>query len=118
MSTTQTTNAPAPVYPVCEIPGFSLGCGHLGNGLTIWNRAVEVNRDYPIVAHISEDGEVISWRVKNLPQPAQQYVLDWAAREKNKYAEKKAEEARTLELHKEWLLGQGYTEEQINRVRP
>ena len=115
MSQTQTA-VDAPVYPSCEIPGFSLGCGHLGNGLSIWNRAVEVRGDYQMIAHISENGEVISWRKKDLPKEPTQYVLDWSQRMKMLYAEKVKEQADSLAKHKDWLRGIGYTEEQLKRV--
>lgn len=32
---------------------YDIGMGYLGNGLTVWNRAVEVNGDYQNIAHIS-----------------------------------------------------------------
>ena len=41
--------------------------GYLGNGLTVWNRAVEVNGDYQTIAHISPEGE-ITFYVQDLPQ--------------------------------------------------
>ena len=31
---------------------YDIGVGHLGNGLTIWNRAEEVNGDYKTIDHI------------------------------------------------------------------
>ena len=37
---------------------FDIGMGYLGNGLTVWNRAVEVNGDYQNIAHISPEGEI------------------------------------------------------------
>lgn len=49
---------------VTELPAeekaedYDLGFGHLGNGLTVWNRAKEVDGDYPTIAHISPEGEV------------------------------------------------------------
>ena len=41
--------------------------GYLGNGLTVWNRAVEINGDYQNIAHISPEGE-ITYYVQDLPQ--------------------------------------------------
>lgn len=46
---------------------YDLGFGYLGNGLTVWNRASEVNGDYPTIAHISPEGE-ITYYVQDLPQ--------------------------------------------------
>ena len=37
---------------------YDLGFGHLGNGLTIWNRLEEVDGDYRTVAHIAPDRTV------------------------------------------------------------
>ena len=37
---------------------YDLGFGHLGNGLTVWNRLEEVNGDYRTVAHIAPDRTV------------------------------------------------------------
>lgn len=49
-----------------EQPTYDIGMGYLGNGLTVWNKAVEVNGDYQTIAHISPEGE-ISYRVSGLP---------------------------------------------------
>ena len=37
---------------------YDLGFGHLGNGLTVWNRLEEVDGDYRKVAHIAPDRTV------------------------------------------------------------
>ena len=37
---------------------YDLGFGHLGNGLTVWNRREEVDGDYRTVAHIAPDRTV------------------------------------------------------------
>ena len=49
-----------------EAPAFDIGMGYLGNGLTVWNRAVEENGDYQTIAHISNEGE-IHYYVDGLP---------------------------------------------------
>ncbi|GHU89237.1 hypothetical protein FACS1894202_06970 [Clostridia bacterium] len=43
-----------------EKPGkeYDLGYGHLGNGVTVWNRAEERDHDYVTVAHIERDRSV------------------------------------------------------------
>ncbi len=41
---------------------FELFMGHLGNGITVCNKAVEENGDYKSVAHIAECGK-ITWYV-------------------------------------------------------
>lgn len=45
---------------------YDIGMGYLGNGLTVWNRAVEENHDYQNLAHISTEGE-ITYYVEGLP---------------------------------------------------
>ena len=40
------------------IKDFSLGFGHLGNGLAVWNRLKYENGDYESVAHINHDRSV------------------------------------------------------------
>lgn len=52
---------------------FDLGAGHLGNGVTVWNRAKEVGGDYETVAHIDRD-RTISWHIKNPPKEVVDYV--------------------------------------------
>ena len=37
---------------------YDLGYGHMGNGLTVWNRLEEEHGDYKIVAHIASDRAV------------------------------------------------------------
>ena len=62
---------------------YDLGFGYLGNGLTVWNRAAEVNGDYPTIAHISPEGEV-TYYVENLPQSATERIEKAAKQEKEK----------------------------------
>jgi hypothetical protein len=52
---------------------FDLGAGHLGNGVTVWNKAKEVHGDYETIAHISHDRK-ISWKLKNPPKEVVEYV--------------------------------------------
>ena len=58
------------LYPTRETsvepPTYDIDMGYLGNGLTVWNKAVEVNGDYQTIAHISPEGE-ISYRVSGRP---------------------------------------------------
>ena len=50
---------PVPPQAVQELQkAYDLGFGHLGNGLTIWNRLEEVDGDYRTVAHIAPDRTV------------------------------------------------------------
>ena len=64
---------------------FDIGMGYLGNGLTVWNRAVEVNGDYQNIAHISPEGE-ITFYVQDLPQSVVERIRQAAEREKSKDA--------------------------------
>jgi len=50
-----------------------LGFGHLGNGITVWDRNREADRDYMKVAHIDAPytkGRKITWYDKKLPSKA------------------------------------------------
>ena len=64
---------------------YDIGMGYLGNGLTVWNRAVEVNGDYQNIAHISPEGE-ITFYVQDLPQRVVERIRQAAEREKPKDA--------------------------------
>ena len=64
---------------------YDIGMGYLGNGLTVWNRAVEVNGDYQNIAHISPEGE-ITFYVQDLPQSVVERIRQAAEREKPKDA--------------------------------
>jgi hypothetical protein len=56
---------------------YDIGSGWMGNGLTIWNRAVEKNGDYKIIAHITKDG-VLTIRDKQLPNDIKKMFQTWA----------------------------------------
>ncbi len=64
---------------------YDIGMGYLGNGLTVWNRAVEINGDYQNIAHISPEGE-ITFYVQDLPQSVVERIRQAAEREKPKDA--------------------------------
>ena len=64
---------------------YDIGMGYLGNGLTVWNRAVDVNGDYQNIAHISPEGE-ITFYVQDLPQSVVERIRQAAEREKPKDA--------------------------------
>ena len=66
-----------------ESPAFNIGMGYLGNGLTVWNRAVEENGDYQTIAHISSEGE-IRYYVDGLPEDVVSRIEQAAAREQQK----------------------------------
>ena len=66
-----------------EAPVFDIGMGYLGNGLTVWNRAVEENGDYQNIAHISSEGE-IHYYVDGLPDDVVARIEQAAAQEQQK----------------------------------
>ena len=48
-----------PVVPTMpQAKAYDLGYGHMGNGLTVWNRLEEEHGDYKTVAHIAPDRTV------------------------------------------------------------
>jgi hypothetical protein len=63
--------------PIKESKKYDIGSGYMGNGLTIWNRAEEENRDYKIIAHISPQGK-LSIRDKQLPADLKKTFQIWA----------------------------------------
>ena len=52
---------------------YDLSYGFLGNGITVWNRAVEVDRDYVTVAHIETDRSV-KFYDKDMPHEVKQRI--------------------------------------------
>lgn len=66
-----------------EAPAFDIGMGYLGNGLTVWNRAVEENGDYQTITHISNEGE-IHYYVDGLPEDVVARIEQAAAQEQQK----------------------------------
>jgi len=52
---------------------FDLGSGHMGNGISVWNRAKEVHGDYEKIAHIDQNRK-IKYYIKNPPKEVIQYV--------------------------------------------
>lgn len=66
-----------------EAPAFDIGMGYLGNGLTVWSRAVEESGDYQTIAHISDEGE-IHYYVDGLPEDVVARIEQAAAQEQQK----------------------------------
>ena len=99
---------------------FDIGMGYLGNGLTVWNRAVEVNGDYQNIAHISPEGE-ITFYVQDLPQSVVERIRQAAEREKSKdaalpefyqaYLKTKADNPSSLLLYQVGDFFEAYTED-------
>ena len=94
---------------------FTLGFGRLGNGLTVWNSERDVAGDYEQVAHISESGTLISWRVTALPLTVIKEVEAAAKRQEITHNRTLAQDIEAQRQHKLWLLGQGYSVEQVEK---
>jgi antirestriction protein ArdC len=69
-----TTDAPAPPQPEKQ---YELGYGHMGNGLTVWNRLEEKNGDYVTVAHIGPDRSVTFYD-DNMPDSVKAQIEETA----------------------------------------
>ena len=52
---------------------YDIGFGHLGNGLTVWNRLEEKNNDYKTIAHIDINRNVKFY--EELPENIKQKIL-------------------------------------------
>lgn len=101
---------------------YDIGMGYLGNGLTVWNRAVEVNGDYQSIAHISPEGE-ITYYVQDLPQSVVERIAQAAEREKAKnialpefyqaYLEAKADNPNSLVLYQMGDFFEAYAEDAL-----
>ena len=66
-----------------ERVSHDIGMGYLGNGLTVWNRAVEEHGDYQTIAHISNEGE-IKYYVDGLPDDLVARIEQAAKQEQQK----------------------------------
>nr|WP_312577765.1 YodL domain-containing protein [Sedimentibacter sp.] len=56
---------------------YELGYGHMGNGLTVWNRLEEKDGDYVTVAHIADD-RTVTFYDKGLPDAAKAKIEETA----------------------------------------
>ena len=56
---------------------YDLGFGHLGNGMTVWNRLEIENGDYKTIAHIAEDRSVTFYDA-GLPDAIKAQILETA----------------------------------------
>lgn len=52
---------------------FDLGSGHLGHGISVYNRAKEVHGDYEKIAHV-DDKRKVTWYIKNPTKEVRDYV--------------------------------------------
>ena len=65
--------------------GYELGMGYLGNGLTIWNRNLEIGGDYAKVAHVDSPTGKIRWYDKNVPPEVKKEIEFIAKGEKKSW---------------------------------
>lgn len=56
---------------------YDIGSGFMGNGITYWNRAEEINNDYKTIAHIGPDRYVAFY--EPLPEDVKQSIIKFAA---------------------------------------
>jgi hypothetical protein len=61
---------------------YDIGMGHMGSGVTVWNRLQKQGGDYKTIAHISDAGKV-SFRDKSLPDDVKKYIEDYAKKGMN-----------------------------------
>ena len=61
----------APITP--QAKAYDLGYGHLGNGLTVWNRLEEEHGDYKTVAYIAPDRTVTIYD-EEMPQAVREEI--------------------------------------------
>ena len=61
----------APAMP--QAKAYDLGYGHMGNGLTVWNRLEEEHGDYKTVAHIAQDRTVTIYD-EEMPQAVREEI--------------------------------------------
>lgn len=63
-----------PVAPTTsQAKAYDLGYGHMGNGLTVWNRLEEEHGDYKTVAHIAPDRTVTIYD-EEMPQAVREEI--------------------------------------------
>ena len=61
------------VLTMPQAKAYDLGYGHLGNGLTVWNRLEEEHGDYKTVAHIAPDRTVTIYD-EEMPQAVREEI--------------------------------------------
>ena len=72
------SEAAANTEPENPAARYDLGYGHMGNGLTVWNRLEEVHGDYKTLAHIYSDRSIVFFDTK-LPEEINERIRKIAA---------------------------------------
>ena len=70
--------APAAESAGPDTPGYELGFGHLGNGVTVWNRLELEDGDYKTIAHIAPD-RTVTYYEDSLPEDVRAQIEEFAA---------------------------------------
>lgn len=70
--------APAVEPAEPDTPGYDLGYGHMGNGVTVWNRLELRDGDYKTIAHISPD-RTVTYYEDGLPENVRARIEEIAA---------------------------------------
>ena len=70
--------APAAEPAEPDTPGYELGFGHLGNGVTVWNRLELEDGDYKTIAHIAPD-RTVTYYEDSLPEDVRAQIEEFAA---------------------------------------
>lgn len=70
--------------------------GHLGSGVTVWDRQQFENNDYKIIAHISDNGQV-NFYDNNLPEEVKKQIMDKAIAQEAEFDQKQYNEMRYAE---------------------
>ena len=61
-----------------DTPGYDLGFGHLGSGVTVWNRLELRYGDYKTIAHIAPD-RTVTYYEDGLPEDVRAQIEEFAA---------------------------------------
>ncbi len=70
--------APAAESAKPDAPRYDLGFGHLGNGVTVWNRLELRYGDYKTIAHIAPD-RTVTYYEDGLPEDVRTRIEEFAA---------------------------------------
>lgn len=92
-----------------ESKQYDIGFGHLGNGITVWNRSEMQYGDYKKIAHISDDG-VIKYYDSNIPEDVKDKIEQFANHTKQQNDEKVKKDVEAKKKSDEFLRNRFKTE--------
>ena len=104
---------PTPVRAKVPRNTYVLGFFNYPGCIVVCNTAREEKGDFVKLAHVSHKGEIMRYFKTNLPADIVERIDQCAFETKEKHEQKLQDEKKVRQLHKEWLLTQGYTREQI-----